>query len=187
MKDYPDASCGNALGEAIADQFTTDTLCDKFWTHVLKILSDIFEFDDLIAEFNRLQSKFRPDSYGKRSRGMLVNPEGKEEVLSELLIVFDEARNLLEDLFLALRDAHRRLMPRNCFLVFVDTLSTVDTFGPSTFLDPSVSFKYEPVGCFPARIDRFNALLPSFFPTLNCDIFHSKEDLEDMEDLQQRL
>ena len=83
----------------------------------------------------------------------------------------------LDTPFRALRSAHQSLQSRNCFLVLIDTLSSVANFAPPTILDPSYRLKSE------GDPYKFNALLPPFFEVLTSDIFHSMSDLEDVEDL----
>lgn len=62
--------------------------------------------------------------------------------MSELVIVFDEARFLLdgdnsENMFRKLISAHAKLRLKNVVLIFVDILSALSGFSPTFFHDPS--------------------------------------------------
>lgn len=85
--------------------------------------------------------------------------------LSHLLIVFDEARSLLQEtdaddssIFRNLRKAQKQLHSTICALVFIDTLSSVSQFQPSRMKDPSSR----------PESTKFN-LLPPFYEILTND------------------
>lgn len=174
LKHFDGTQDGPALAAAISDQLTCDdVLCDQFWQSVIgKVLraSDM-KNEAFIEMFKKLQRKFSISAYKDRKNG-LIRKGQKPVLISELLIVFDEARNLFPNAdseaktpFFNLRRAFRNLESKNCILVFIDTLSNVAdaaNFAPPVVMDPS----YRPGQGY------FNALLPPFCEVLSFDVFH---------------
>lgn len=95
---------------------------------------------DTLAEYKELQLEFVANDYpnerGERQQQKLF--------LKELLIVFDEARNISNSrnekelsILSNLRRAQKYLNSKNCLLVFIDTLSKMSNFTPAHAMDGS--------------------------------------------------
>lgn len=132
----------------------SDVKFTSFWSFVVGYCREVFKDNNsassLLLKYRFAQSEFQYKHYSKRHGGRL------DGGLSELLIVIDEASFLLagdadSSLFRNLRRAHRNLGSQNCFILFVDTLSSVSNFVPASVMDPS----------YRGRI-RYN-LLPPFY------------------------
>lgn len=99
-------------------------------------------------------------NYTPIRNGLRIYPNGVL-ILSELLIVFDEAKSLLaggsKSISRSLRRAQRSLGSLNVVLVFTDTLSSIPNFVPATLMDSS----YRPRKVF--------NLLPPFYEVLTYD------------------
>src|SRR5690606_28574025 len=92
----------------------------------------------LFEAFKKLQDNFSTSLYRKRKDGRMA-----DGVMSELVVVVDEARCLLTDgdkelnPFRRLRRALKSLTCKNCVFIFVDTLSSITNFCPASIWDPS--------------------------------------------------
>jgi len=175
---------------------------DPFWKHVMN------EFDNMarLAEDSRLKilqffsgqqktfSKyFQVDSLkyendfhssGRRNNGLVVCSNG-DSFLSELVLVFDEAKSLIEvdnrgipeyedmSVFRNLRRAQKCLDSRNMILVFTDTLSSISNFAPAALMHPS----------FRPGTPAFTLLHP-FYEILTYDVLAKKEidPIRDLDD-----
>ena len=126
-------------------QFSSDFFTN-FWARVLAINQEVSKSNEMIQDyidhFKRIQNTFSyPDLYVKKRNGFIINDNIR--MLSELVIVFDEASALLMDsddsnIYRMLRRTQNRLGSKNCILMFVDTLSTVSSFAPPSVFDPSL-------------------------------------------------
>lgn len=142
----------------------TDGKFDGFWKIVKQILSDVPRniLNTLKIKVKEVQSQFTTAAKkGKfRESGGFYEVDG-QIFPSEIVVVFDEARFLLNDpnvnLFRNLRYAQGSMGFRNMVLVFVDTISTISNFSPPYRHDPS------------ARPYRVFELLPVFYEVLTYD------------------
>lgn len=139
---------------------------ERFWNLVIqKYDNPPMPYDDLFKWFTRTQLDFiELKKNNQPYKGMLNG-----QVPSELLIVFDEAKSLLErnsnvleddgdfSVFRNLRRALRSIGSRNMILVFTDTLSSISNFTPASSFDSS----YRPGKNF--------YLLPPYYELLTYD------------------
>jgi hypothetical protein len=114
---------------------------DSFWQTVKANYEDLLteDHDSVFKGYRILQI----EEYRKRSEWKASGETSYGKNLYELIIVFDEARFLIDEStsaetqFRLLRRAQRELSSRTVALVFVDTLSTITNFSPSKIFDPS--------------------------------------------------
>ena len=135
-----DANARFPLSEYAPDFFT------NFWAQVLAQIKEISkntaDINHHVDLFKKIQKNFKYSTlYPKKKDGFIITDNTK--MLSELVIVFDEASGLLMDVndsnaYRMLRRSQQRLGSKNCILMFVDTLSTVSSFAPPAVFDPSL-------------------------------------------------
>lgn len=133
---------------------------NNFWTAVSSALEQVSANEDLRKELYQQVGKWRSSYLTAFNQGLVQGtgkfvPVGDAYLPTELVLVFDEARFLLDgkenaSYFRCIRAAHRELQLPNFILVFVDTVSTISNFSPCFKHDPS------------ARPTRDFDLLPSF-------------------------
>lgn len=144
----------------------------KFWSEVIQLTRDCFKSNVLLSNVTSFFIQSQSDKFSRAYKeeffqnGTYVEVDENGQFsdttanfLTHLLIVFDEARMLLNEslgsemtLFRNLRKAQQELDPKSCVLVFIDTLSTISQFQPSSSKDPSLR-----------PTIKKNALLPPFF------------------------
>lgn len=139
----------------------------QFWDLVMKafhvVLKNPAASDELKNKVTEAQAKFYRAAQQKdfSISGGFYDLDN-ERFPSEIVVVFDEARFLLNDrpginLFRVLRSSQQSMKFQNMVLVFVDTISTISNFSPAYIHDPS------------ARPYRVFELLPVFYEIMTYD------------------
>lgn len=151
---------------------------ENFWDEVIELVNrcrtDELAMARVISKFVRGQSAavtdYREESFCvslkyqiKSEKGKTVQVEGN--FLTHLVIVFDEARTLLDEncnkTVSTLRNfqkAQQELKSKTCVLAFIDTLLTISQYKPLISLDPSLR-----------PVDQRSELLPAFYEILTAD------------------
>lgn len=149
---------------------------EAFWDMVIKAFNDIRKagIRNYVEMFQRNQERYERLKKTAEPVGGLL----KGKVLSELVIVIDEARTLLKgeseeiSIFRRLRRALRDIKSKNMVIIFTDTLSSVSNFTPASTFDAS----YRPTYKF--------LLLPPFYEILTYDELKPPEFTTDFNSFQ---
>lgn len=162
----------------------TSALFEGFWDIIIaKYPSALQEVDSLKSFFDSQQALYvdsfivedQVSGYHKATvkNGLATNSRG-EIFLPELVIIFDEAKSLLEastnedrNVFRNLRAALKEIKSFNVMILFMDTLSSVSNFVPASIRDPSRRNLFIPT-----------ILLPPFYEVLTYDVLADQNDDE---------
>jgi hypothetical protein len=120
----------------------SEFLFEEYWERVLEYWEAYREDEEWEAaaeHFVNVQWGLTAEDYGRRKDGAIVL--NGLLYMSELVIVFDEAKTLLDggenSAFRNLRRAQRKLGSKNVVLLFIDTMSTISNFTPASSMDSS--------------------------------------------------
>ena len=129
-----------------------DYLFTEYWEKVHGLLDEYRKANGSLWETDKTKFKALQRHYHTnkdrcyKNRNLLARVSAGQktyDILTELVIVFDEAKHLLEgeeSKFRRLRRAHRGLKCTNVVLIFIDTLGKISNFMPATFMDPSYRY-----------------------------------------------
>jgi hypothetical protein len=138
---YPSAQNGPLPLSSLAGE---DFLFATFWDKVVEACQAETDTAALFSLFKLHQSK--AENLNRGLSGCLQTINGVE-ILSELVIVLDEARSLIGEgdntAFRMLRKALRDLGSLNVIVIFTDTISSITNFVPSNQMDASLRYLKE--------------------------------------------